>query len=96
MNTTTKDTQSFTLATAVNLGSEWTLAEIRTLECLKAGNMSIKDIATQLGRSYYSVTNKLLSLGLTHAHRKSNSPKTPIEVCSSCFTTPSASGVCFC
>lgn len=94
-NQTTRETQSFTLATAVNLGSEWTIAEIRTLECLKAGNMSIKDIATQLGRSYYSVTNQLLKLGLTHARQ--NSPKAaPVVKCPTCFTTPSTSGICLC
>lgn len=93
-NQSTRENQSFTLATAVNLGSEWTLAEIRTLECLKAGNMSIKDIAMQLGRSYYSVTNKLLSLGLTHA--RANTPAAPVTTCSLCFTTPSKSGACLC
>lgn len=94
-NRTTRENQSFTLATAVNLGIEWTNAEIRTLECLKAGNMSIKDIATQLGRSYYSVTNKLLDLGLTHKRANTQTP-TPVTVCSGCFTTPSNSGACLC
>ena len=89
-----REVQSFSLATAVNLNEEWTLAEIRTLECLRAGNMSIKDIAAQLGRSYYSVTNKLSTSGLTTPRNSTPAPK--VVVCPGCFVTPSSSGACHC
>lgn len=96
MSTTTQ-TQSFTLATAVNLGSEWTMAEIRTLEVLKAGNMSIKDMAKQLGRSYYSISTKLIDLGLARQNRNVTKPEVakPV-VCPTCFTTISNNGTCGC
>lgn len=94
---TTAQTQNFSLATAVNLGSEWTIAEIRTLEVLKAGNMSIKDMAAQLGRSYYSISTKLIDLGLARVNRNAAQPepvKTP--VCPNCFTVPANNGTCGC
>lgn len=95
MNATAREAQGHTLATAINLGQEWTIAEIRTLESLRIANISIKEIATRLGRSYYSVTNQLLNLGLTH--KRANTPKAaPVTVCQSCFTTPASSGACLC
>jgi hypothetical protein len=89
-----REAQGFSLATAINLNEEWTLAEIRTLETLKAGNMPIKDIAKQLGRSYYSVSNKLTTSGLTTPRNTPPAPKA--QVCGVCFVTPSSSGVCYC
>lgn len=96
MSSTTQ-TQSFSLATAVNLGSEWTMAEIRTLEVLKAGNMSIKDMAKQLGRSYYSISTKLIDLGLARVNRNAAQPE-PVKIpaCPNCFTVPAANGTCGC
>lgn len=95
MSTTTQ-TQSFTLATAVNLGSEWTIAETRTLETLKAGNMSIKDMAQQLGRSYYSISTKLIDLGLARTNRNSAPEPVKVPACPNCFTVPAANGTCGC
>lgn len=88
--------QSFSLETAVNLNEEWTIAEIRTMETLRAGKMSIKDIAKQLGRSYYSVATKLVNIGAVSHHKQSNKPKVTLTTCGNCFTTPSRSGVCLC
>lgn len=89
-----REAQSFSLATAVNLNEEWTLAEIRTLESLKASKVSIQDIAKILGRSYYAVSNKLTTLGLTTPRNSAPAPKA--VVCPTCFTTPSSSGACHC
>jgi DNA-binding CsgD family transcriptional regulator len=88
--------QSFSLETAVNLNEEWTIAEMRTMETLRAGRMSIKDIAKQLGRSYYSVATKLAKVGAVNQHKQSNKPKVILNTCGTCFTTPSKSGVCLC
>jgi hypothetical protein len=46
-----KETQGFSLETAVNTGSEWTNAEVRKLEVMKTSGKSIKDISKALGRS---------------------------------------------
>ena len=89
-----REVQSFSLATAVNLNEEWTLAEIRTLEALRAAKVSIQDIAKKLGRSYYSVTNKLSTSGLTTPRNTPPAPKA--VVCPACFVTPSSSGACHC
>lgn len=89
-----REVQSFSLATAVNLNEEWTLAEIRTLETLRAAKVSIQDIAKKLGRSYYSVTNKLSTSGLTTPRNTPPAPKA--AVCPGCFVTPSSSGACHC
>ncbi len=89
--------QGFTLATAINTGVEWTHAEIRTLQALKAGNMSIMNIAKELGRSYYSVSTKLISLGLSRSHARTNAaPEQPQAICPNCFTVLSKSGQCNC
>jgi DNA-binding CsgD family transcriptional regulator len=88
--------QSFSLETAVNLNEEWTIAEMRTMETLRAGKMSIKDIAKQLGRSYYSVATKLAKIGAVNPHKQSNKLKVILNTCGTCFTTPSKSGVCLC
>jgi hypothetical protein len=90
----TREAQSFSLATAINLNEEWTLAEIRTIETLRAAKVSIKDIAKQLGRSYYAVSNKLVTSGLTTPRNTAPAPKA--VVCQTCFTTPSNSGACLC
>jgi hypothetical protein len=89
-----RDAQSFSLATAINLNEEWTLAEIRSMETLRAAKVSIKDIAKQLGRSYYSVSNKLATSGLTTSRNTPPAPKA--QVCGVCFVTPSSSGACHC
>ena len=89
-----REAQSFSLATAVNLNEEWTLAEIRTIETLRAAKVSIKDIAKQLGRSYYAVSNKLATSGLTTPRNTPPAPKA--QVCGVCFVTPSSSGACHC
>jgi hypothetical protein len=89
-----RQAQGFSLATAVNLNEEWTLVEIRTMETLRAAKVSIKDIAKQLGRSYYSVSNKLATSGLTAPRNTPPAPKA--VVCQSCFVTPSSSGACHC
>jgi len=89
-----REAQSFSLATAVNLNEEWTLAEIRTIETLRAAKVSIKDIAKQLGRSYYAVSNKLTTSGLTTPRNSAPAPKA--QVCEVCFVTPSSSGACHC
>lgn len=89
-----REVQNFSLATAVNLNEEWTLAEIRNLEALRAAKVSIQDIAMKLGRSYYSVTNKLSTSGLTTPRNSSPAPKA--VVCPGCFVTPSSSGACHC
>jgi len=97
MNTWLIETQSRSLEAAVNTGSEWTLAEARELETMKASGKSIKEIAKVLGRSYYSVSTKLINIGATSHHRHSNKPLTPAPVvCGNCFTIPSKSGVCLC
>jgi hypothetical protein len=89
-----RQAQGFSLATAVNLNEEWTLVEIRTMETLRAAKVSIKDIAKQLGRSYYSVSNKLATSGLTTPRNTPPAPK--VVVCAGCFVTPSSSGACHC
>jgi hypothetical protein len=89
-----REVQSFSLATAINLNEEWTLTEIRTLESLRAAKVSIQDIAKRLGRSYYSVTNKLSTSGLTTPRNTTPAPKA--VVCQTCYTTPSNSGACLC
>jgi DNA-binding CsgD family transcriptional regulator len=88
--------QSFSLATAVNLNEEWTHTEISRMQSLRAGKMSIKDIAKELGRSYYSVATKLVNIGAVNHHKQSNKPKVILNTCGNCFTTPSKSGVCLC
>ena len=99
MNTTAwmREAQGFSLETAVNTGSEWTSSETRQLEIMKASGKSIKEIAKVLGRSYYSVSTKLINIGAVNHHKSSNKilPPAPV-VCGSCFTTPSKSGVCLC
>jgi hypothetical protein len=89
-----RQAQGFSLATAVNLNEEWTLSEIRRMEVLRSNKMSIGDIAKELGRSYYSVSNKLTTSGLTTPRNATPAPKA--VVCQTCFTTPSTSGVCLC
>lgn len=92
-----REAQSFSLQTAVNTGSEWTSSETRQLELMKASGKSIKEISKALGRSYYSVSTKLINIGATSHHRHSNKPLTPASVvCGNCFTIPSKSGVCLC
>jgi hypothetical protein len=97
MNTWLIQTQSVSLDAAVNTGSEWTLAEIRKMEVMKASGKSIKDIAQALGRSYYSVSTKLVNSGLA-SHRASNKPAQVLHpvVCGNCFTIPSKTGTCYC
>jgi hypothetical protein len=99
MNTTAwmREAQGFSLQTAVNTGSEWTNAEIRKMEVMKASGKSIKDIATALGRSYYSVSTKLFNSGLS-SHRVTNKPVQALHpvVCGNCFTIPSKTGTCYC
>jgi hypothetical protein len=96
MNTWLIETQSVSLDAAVNTGSEWTIAEIRKMEVMKASGKSIKDIATALGRSYYSVSTKLANIGAVNHRRQSNKPKVTLITCGTCFTTLSKSGVCLC
>jgi hypothetical protein len=96
MNTWLIETQSVSLDAAVNTGSEWTIAEIRKMEVMKASGKSIKDIATALGRSYYSVSTKLANIGAVNHRRQSNKPKVTLTTCGTCFTTLSKSGVCLC
>lgn len=94
INVWQREAQSFSLATAANFNEEWTLSEIQSLEALRAAKVSIKDIAKKLGRSYYSVTNKLSTSGLS-TPRNTTKP-VQVVVCQGCFTTPSSSGVCYC
>lgn len=97
MNTWLIQTQSRSLEAAVNTGSEWTLAEARQLETMKASGKSIKEIAKVLGRSYYSVSTKLINIGAVNHHKHSNKPLAAAPVvCAACFTIPSKSGVCLC
>ena len=97
MNTWLIQTQSQSLEAAVNTGSEWTLAETRQLEVMKASGKSIKEIAKTLGRSYYSVSTKLINIGAVNHHKHSNKSLTPAPVvCGNCFTIPSKYGVCLC
>jgi hypothetical protein len=97
MNTWLIQTQSVSLDAAVNTGSEWTIAEIRKMEVMKASGKSIKDIANALGRSYYSVSTKLFNSGLS-SHRATNKPAQTLHpvVCGNCFTIPSKTGTCYC
>jgi hypothetical protein len=97
MNTWLIQTQSVSLDAAVNTGSEWTIAEIRKMEVMKASGKSIKDIANALGRSYYSVSTKLFNSGLS-SHRAANKPAQTLHpvVCGNCFTIPSKTGTCYC
>jgi hypothetical protein len=97
MRTWLIQTQSVSLDAAVNTGSEWTMAEIRKMEVMKASGKSIKDIAQALGRSYYSVSTKLVNSGLS-SHRVSNNPAQTLHpvVCGNCFTIPAKSGTCLC
>ena len=97
MNTWLIQTQSVSLDAATNTGSEWTNAEIRKMEVMKASGKSIKDIATALGRSYYSVSTKLFNSGLS-SHRVTNKPVQALHpvVCGNCFTIPAKSGTCLC
>ena len=92
----TREAQNFTLATATRTTEEWLHSDIRTLETLKGLGKSLQDIAVSLNRSYYSVSSKLIDLGLVNTHKKSNRPKVEIAICAVCFTTPSKTGVCFC
>jgi hypothetical protein len=96
MNTTTAQLQISTLTAATATGNIWTSQEIRTLEILKNRNLTISDIATQLHRTYYSVSTKLNSIGFATPHKISNTPKIKIAICSVCFTTPAKSGLCLC
>ena len=89
-----RQAQGFSLANAVNLNEEWTSGEIRRMEHLRETQMSISDIAKELGRSYYSVSNKLATSGLTKTRNTQPAPKA--VVCETCFTTPSNSGACLC
>jgi hypothetical protein len=92
----TREAQNYTLATATRVNEEWLHSDIRSLETLKGLGKSIREIAVELNRSYYAVSSKLIELGLANTHKRSNSPKTQILICSVCFTTPSKAGVCFC
>ena len=92
----TRETQSFTLVTATRANEEWLHSDIRSLETLKGLNKSIREIAVQLNRSYYSVSSKLIELGLANVQKKSNQPKAEILFCATCHTIPSKTGVCFC
>ena len=89
-----RQAQGFSLATAVNLNEEWSHTEMIRMEALRATQMSISDIAKELGRSYYSVSNKLATLGLTKT--RNTPPAQKAVVCPSCFVTPSSSGACHC
>lgn len=92
-----RETQNYTLATATRTNEEWTHEEIRKLETLRSLGSSIRDIATKLNRSYYAVSTKMIQVGLSNSHRKSNSATKPNAiVCGVCFTIPSKTGVCFC
>ena len=92
----TRGAQNYTLVTATRANEEWLHADIKSLETLKSCGASISDIAVKLNRSYYSVSSKLIELGLANTHKRSNAPKIEISICSVCFTTPSVTGVCFC
>jgi len=92
----TREAQNFTLVTATRANEEWLHSDIRALETLKGFGKSIREIAVELNRSYYSVSSKLIELGLSNVHKRSNSLKTQVSICSVCFTTPSKNGVCFC
>jgi len=89
-----RQAQGFSLATAVNLNEEWSHTEILRMEALRETQMSISDIAKELGRSYYAVSNKLATSGLTKTRNTPPAPKA--VVCQSCFVTPSSSGACHC
>lgn len=89
-----RNAQSFTLSTAINLNEEWSHTEILRMEALRETQMSIRDIAKELGRSYYSVSNKLATVGLTKSRNTTPAPKA--VVCQTCYTTPSNSGACLC
>lgn len=94
INAWQREAQSFSLATAVNFNGEWTLSEIQSLEAMRAAKVPIVDIAKKLGRSYYSVTNKLSTSGLSTP--RNIAKPVQVVVCQGCFTTPSNSGVCYC
>ncbi len=92
-----REAQGFSLETAVNIGSEWTLAETRQLELMRASGKSIKEIAKALGRSYYSISTRLINIGAVTHHKKSNKPAPlALVICGKCFTVSSKSGVCLC
>jgi hypothetical protein len=91
-----QEAQNYTLITATKTNEEWTHEEIRKLETLRALKLSIRDIAVKLNRSYYSVSTKMVQIGLVNSHKKSNSKKSSIVVCGVCFIVPSKTGVCFC
>lgn len=91
-----REAQNFTLVTATRTNEEWTHEEIRKLETLKSLNTSLRDIAVKLNRSYYSVSAKMIQIGLANSHKKTNSKKPSIQVCGGCFTVPSKTGICFC
>ena len=91
-----QEAQNYTLITATKTNEEWTHEEIRKLETLRSLKLSIRDTAAKLNRSYYSVSTKMVQIGLVNSHKKSNSKKPSIVVCGVCFIVPSKTGVCFC
>ena len=52
-----RNAQSFTLSTATNLNEEWSHTEILRMEALRETQMSIRDIAKELGRRWRELTD---------------------------------------
>jgi len=75
--------QNFTLLTAVSAGNEWTIAEVNKLKSMKSEGMSIKQIAVELGRSYYSISTYVSLMNLAKPRRNAK-PQIKIESCSNC------------
>jgi hypothetical protein len=76
--------QNFTLLTAIAARNEWTIAEVNKLKDMKAAGMSVKDIAVELGRTYYSINTYISVMGLGKPRRNSK-PQQKIEACSICY-----------
>lgn len=75
--------QNFSLLTAVAAGNEWTIAEVNKLKDMKAAGKSVKQIAVELGRTYYSITTYISVMNLGKP-RRNTKPQTKIEACSNC------------
>jgi len=75
--------QNFTLIAAVSAGNEWTIAEINKLKDLRAANVSVKDIAVILGRTFYAVQSFLGTSDMTKVRKTKPTPK--LEVCPKCY-----------
>ena len=87
-----KKAQNVTSRKAHHAGIDWTTDELRFLEQELAKATPVTFIALQLGRTYAAVTAKAYLLRGTLEERTLKLG----ELCTSCWTTASLSGTCFC